>query len=95
MDYTFTGGDNVSYLSELLLVSKVPTNWASLCDVRRLPVNCSKLWFLILSIKNFNNIIIVRSFSHIVVFKGRAKWFINPPIVNKKTKPIAYNIEVV
>lgn len=84
MDYTFTGGGSVSYLSGLLLVSKVPT--ASLCDVRRLPVNCSKLWFLILSIKKFHNIIIVRSFSHIVVFKGRAKWFINPPIVNKRTK---------
>jgi hypothetical protein len=28
-----------------------------------------------------------------VVFKGRAKWFDNPPIVNMNTKPKANNIE--
>jgi hypothetical protein len=28
-----------------------------------------------------------------VIFKGRAKWFINPPIVNINTNPNANNIE--
>jgi len=28
-----------------------------------------------------------------VVFNGRAKWFDNPPTVNKNTKPNANNIE--
>jgi len=28
-----------------------------------------------------------------VIFKGRAKWFINPPIVNINTNPKANNIE--
>ena len=28
-----------------------------------------------------------------VVFKGRAKWFDNPPIVNINTKPNANSIE--
>ena len=36
--------------------------------------------------------IIVRSSQHIVIFKGRAKWIINPPIVNINTKPNANNI---
>ena len=74
----------------LRLVSEVPTKILFL--ICRLPADCSKL-YIFAEVKYVSSSIIVRSSQHMVVFKGRAKWIINPPIVNINTNPKANNIE--
>nr|YP_009826346.1 GIY-YIG endonuclease [Trichoderma atroviride]QEJ82008.1 GIY-YIG endonuclease [Trichoderma atroviride] len=71
------------------VVSEVPTRIIFL--IRWLPADCSKLYIFTEYII-YPSSIIVRSFQHIAIFKGRTKWFNNPPIVNKKTKPNENNI---
>ena len=68
------------------IVSEVPTR--IILFILWLPADCSKLYIF----TKFSSII-VRTSQHIVIFKGRAKWLINPPIVNINTKPNANNIE--
>lgn len=77
------------------MVSEVPTRIFLLFDtILRVPADCSKL-YIITDIKLNSSSIIVRSSQHIVVFKGRAKWFNNPPIVNINMNPKENNIGVV
>jgi len=77
----------VNILRGSRVVSEGPTK---ALNTRWFPADCSKLYI----VTEYNSSsIIVRSSQHIVVFKGRAKWFINPPIVNINTKPRENNIE--
>src|SRR5580692_1590216 len=79
----------VNLLQWLRVVSEVPTKELYSCW---LPADCSKLYIFTKVKQNTSNII-VRTSQHIAAFKGRTKWFINPPIVNINTKPNANNIE--